>query len=143
MFRAIRKKRNEISAEDARALLQEARTGILAVNGDGGYPYAVPVNYHYDAEAQKIVFHGSRVGHKADALKKCDRVCFTVFGPEVVKEEAWAPFVKSVVVFGRCRPIADPAAAETALRRFAMKYYPTIEEVDAIEWIEAIPEPEA
>ena len=35
-------------------LKQEVR-GVLAVNGDGGYPYALPINYYFDEEtAQKI-----------------------------------------------------------------------------------------
>ena len=45
MFRTIRKKKNEISLEAAKELLRSARRGVLAVNGDNGYPYAIPVNY--------------------------------------------------------------------------------------------------
>ena len=130
MFRAIRKKRNEISIDDSKNLLAESRRGVLAVNGDDGYPYAVPINYYYDGEKGKIYFHGSRAGHKVDALNKCDRICFTVIGPETAEKEAWAPFVKSVVVFGRCRQIEDPATAEECLRKFAMKYYPDEESVN-------------
>ena len=124
MFRAIRRKQKEIGQEAARRLLQCARRGVLAVNGDDGYPYAVPVNYLYDAEAGEIYFHGARVGHKADAVRANDKVCFTVYGNETVKEEAWAPFVQSVVVFGRCRLLMDGPEAMALLKRFAMKYYP-------------------
>lgn len=124
MFRSIRKKSNEISIDETKKLLLEARIGVLAVNGDEGYPYAIPVNYYYDDENQKIYFHGSRIGHKVDSLKKCDKVSFTVIGPEVVKDEQWAPYVKSAVVFGRCHLMEDASVAETRLRQFAMKYYP-------------------
>ena len=130
MFRPIRKKSNEISIGEAKKLLAEARRGVLALNGDEGYPYAIPVNYFYDEENGMIYFHGSRVGHKVDALKKCDKVCFTVTGTEVVKAEKWAPFVRSVVVFGRCRLTEDPSAAAERLKRFAMKYYPDEETAD-------------
>ena len=129
MFRQIRKKKNEIGIDEAKKLLAEARRGILAVNGDEGYPYAIPVNYYYDDAEQKIFFHGSRVGHKVDSIKKCDKVCFTVCGPEMVKEESWAPFVRSVVIFGRCHLVENPALAETMLRQFALKYYPNEEMV--------------
>lgn len=124
MFRSIRKKSNEISIDETKKLLLEARIGVLAVNGDEGYPYAIPVNYYYDEENQKIYFHGSRIGHKVDSLKKCDKVSFTVIGSEVVKDEQWAPYVKSAVVFGRCHLMEDASVAETRLRQFAMKYYP-------------------
>jgi len=50
MFRTIRKKKNEIDINAAEALLQCSRRGILAVNGDDGYPYAIPINYFYDRE---------------------------------------------------------------------------------------------
>lgn len=130
MFRPIRKKKNEMTEEEAKELLRASRRGVLAVNGDDGYPYAIPINYFYDGENEKIYFHGSRVGHKADSLEKCDKVCFTVVGNETVKAEAWAPYVKSAVVFGRCHTIEDREEALTALKRFAMKYYPDEQTAD-------------
>ena len=130
MFRQIRRKKNEISVEEAKELLCSSRMGILAVNGDDGYPYAVPINYYYDETDNKIYFHGSRVGHKVDAIKNCDRICFTVTGKETVKQESWAPFVKSTVVFGRCHLIDDRERALKILKRFAMKYYPDEQTAD-------------
>ena len=79
MFREIRKKKNEINIVMAKLLLESSRRGVLAVNGDDGYPYAIPINYVYDGEAQRICFHGAKIGHKVDALRACDKVCFTVF----------------------------------------------------------------
>lgn len=60
MFRPIRKKKNEIDINTAELLLECSRRGILAVNGDDGYPYAIPVNYLYDRDSRKIYFHGAR-----------------------------------------------------------------------------------
>lgn len=131
MFREIRKKKNKIEDLAAEELLQGSRRGVLAVNGDDGYPYAVPVNYFYDRENQRIYFHGARAGHKVDALRACDKVCFTVYGNEMIKEEDWAPFMQSVVVFGRCHLIESGCEkAMEMLKRFAMKYYPNEELVD-------------
>lgn len=124
------KKKNEISIENAAKLLKEGRRGVLAVNGDDNYPYAIPINFYYDESDGKIYFHGSKVGHKVDALKNCDKVCFTVLGNETVKEEAWAPYVQSAVVFGRCKLINEPAVAAAKLKQFAMKYYPDEETAD-------------
>lgn len=130
MFRTIRKKKNEISIEASKNLLHNARRGVLAVNGENGYPYAIPVNYLYDEENQRIYFHGSRVGYKVDAIKSCDKICFTVFGNETIKKEAWAPFLQSVVIFGRCRLIEDPSMAMELLKRFARKFYPNEHMID-------------
>ena len=124
MFRPIRKKKNDIGVEAAEQLLLHCRRGVLAMNGVEGYPYAVPINYVYDKEAQKIYFHGARAGHKVEALRACDKVCFTVYGNETVKEEAWAPFVQGAVVFGRCHLVSPGERAIALLKKFAMKYYP-------------------
>lgn len=130
MFRPIRKKKNEIDTKAIKALLQFSRRGILAVNGDNGYPYAIPVNYLYDEETKKIYFHGARAGHKVDALKSCDKVCFTVYGNETIKEESWAPYMQSVVIFGRCHLMEACAETTEILKKFALKYYPNEQLVD-------------
>ena len=125
MFREMRRKEKEISIDMAKQLLESSRRGVLAVNGDDGYPYAIPINYIYDEEAQKIYFHGAKAGHKADALRACDKVCFTVYGNETVRTESWAPFMQSVVVFGRCHLMDAGSEATQRLKQFAMKYYPS------------------
>ncbi len=131
MFRTIRRKKKELGTDAAKTLLLSGRRGVLAVNGDDGYPYAIPINYIYDADAQKIFFHGAREGHKADALRTCDKVCFTVYGNETVREETWAPYWQSVVVFGRCHPVEAGERATALLKKLAMKYYPDEQLVDA------------
>lgn len=130
MFRKIRKKKNELDMIAAEKLLLDSRRGVLAMNGDEGYPYAIPINYVYDKNNRKIYFHGARVGHKIDALRACDKVCFTVYGNETIKEEAWAPFMQSTVVFGRCHLMKNGEKAMALLKSFAMKYYPNEQMAD-------------
>ena len=115
MFRPMRRASRAIPEEAAKHLLQQSRRGVLAVNGDNGYPFAIPVNYYYDQEHDKIYFHGAKSGQKVDALKQNDKVCFTVYGNEH---------------FGRCHLIDDAAATEARVRELGMKYYPGKEEVE-------------
>ena len=75
MFRPMRRASRAIPEEAAKHLLQQSRRGVLAVNGDNGYPFAIPVNYYYDQEHDKIYFHGAKSGQKVDALKQNDKVC--------------------------------------------------------------------
>ena len=124
MFRAMRRAKREISLEETKQLLRESRRGVLAMNGDDGYPYAIPINYLYDEARQQILFHSAREGQKAEALERCNKVCFTVYGNERILKEAWAPYVQSAVVFGKCRIIEDAAQKKALLKRFAMKYFP-------------------
>lgn len=130
MFRPMRRANRAIPEEAAKQLLEQSRRGVLAVNGDGGYPFAIPVNYFYDRENEKIFFHGAKTGQKVDALKKSDKVCFTVYGSEHFEPGDWAPYMQSTVVFGRCRLIEDAAATEAKVRALAAKYYPSAEEID-------------
>ena len=131
MFRPLRRQKRAITEEEAKELLLREKRGVLAVNGDDGYPFAIPIDYYYDREQEKIFFHGAKVGHKVDSLKKSDKVCFTVYGNEHYEEGEWAPYVQSTVVFGRCRLIDDAAETEERVRELARKYYPSEEEIDA------------
>ena len=124
MFRPIRRKKNEMEISAVRQLLRSSRRGVLAVNGDNGYPYAVPINYVYDPDSNCIYFHGAKAGHKVDAITACDKVCFTVYGNECVRETPWAPYLQSAVVFGRCRLLPPGPDADKRLRQLAAKYYP-------------------
>ncbi len=130
MFRTIRKKKNEIGKDEIRELLHCSRRGVLAVNGDSGYPYAMPINYFYDENTNKIIFHGAKAGHKVDSLKTCDKICFTVYGNETIREKTWAPYLQSVIIFGRCHLVKDDETAMELLKQFAMKYYPSENMVD-------------
>ena len=47
MFREMRRKKQQIPDNEAIAILENGKTGILAVNGDSGYPYTVPLNYMF------------------------------------------------------------------------------------------------
>lgn len=130
MFRPVRRKNREISIEVAKDLLRTSRRGVLAVNGDNGYPYALPLNYLHDEDSNTIIFHGARAGHKLDSIKACDKVCFTVYGNETIKEEAWAPYVQSTIVYGRCHLVDDQERAMEILRNLARKYYPSEDIID-------------
>lgn len=45
MFRAMRRKKQLLSLEETTAVLNRGTSGVLALSGDGGYPYAVPISY--------------------------------------------------------------------------------------------------
>ena len=130
-FRPMRRKSRAISDDEARDLLLVEKRGVLAVNGDNGYPFALPLDYLYCPSENRIYFHGARQGHKVDALAKSDKVCFTVFGDERLAPDDWAPYVRSTVAFGRCHLVNDPELTLEKIRELARKYYPSEDEVEA------------
>ncbi|MBP5603962.1 MAG: pyridoxamine 5'-phosphate oxidase family protein, partial [Ruminiclostridium sp.] len=103
-------------------ILDEEKRAVLSVNGDDGYPYAVPINFWYDSEADKIYFHCAKSGHKLDAMTRDDKVCFTVYNTGYQKED-WSYYVTSVIVFGRARVMTDEAVMREKIRKFGLKYY--------------------
>ncbi len=130
MFRPIRRTKNEISVEDAKALLRNNRRAAFSVNGDDGYPYTIPVNFYYDEDDNRIYFHSAIKGHKIDSIKANDKVCLTTWNDGYLEEGDWAFHVSSCVVFGRARLIEDRKITEDKVRKFARKYYPSAEEVE-------------
>ena len=47
MFREMRRKKQELSKEECIDILQTAKTAVLGVVGDNGYPYTLPINFVY------------------------------------------------------------------------------------------------
>lgn len=129
-FREMRRKKNQISTEEAKALLRNNKRAAFSVNGDNGYPYTVPVDFYYDEDENRIYFHSARAGHKIDSVRANDKVCFTTWDDGYLEEGDWAYYVSSCVVFGRAVLIEDRKLTEEKVRRFALKYYPSAEEVE-------------
>ena len=130
MFRQIRRKEKQLDIDTVKSILLQQRRGIISVLGDNDYPYGVPINYYYDQQENKIYFHGSSKGHKAESISHNDKVCFTVLGNEITKDEAWAPYMQSVIIFGRCKLIDNKDDVIRLVRKFASKYYPNKEMIE-------------
>lgn len=120
MFRKMRRHGQELSREESIAILEKGKTGIMAVLGDMGYPYTVPLNYNYADNT--IYFHCAREGHKLDAMRGCEKVSFCVIERDDVIAETLSTDFRSVVAFGRARELKDRAEVIAVLRRFTEKY---------------------
>ncbi len=129
MFREMRRFKQQLSEEECKKILSEERRGVLSVNGDDGYPYTVPINFYYNEENGTILFHGAKVGHKIDAIRRNDKVCFTTWDQGYQKED-WSYYVKSVIVFGRAVIVEDSAEVYEEAMKFGAKYMPTQEELE-------------
>lgn len=127
MFREMRRFKQS-RPDRIEEVLREAKRGVLAVNGDDGYPYAVPVNFVY--VGGKIYIHGTAVGHKAESIAACDKVCFTAWRDDYRKKGDWSMYVTSVVAFCRAKLVEDRQEVLAKIAVLAEKYYPTREEID-------------
>ena len=118
----MRRMKQAVSREDCIRLLKSETRGVLSMLGDGGYPYGVPINHYYDEETGRLYFHGGRIGHRVDAVKACDKVCYTVFDKGFLKEGDWALNVTSVIIFGRISAVTDEARAIDLCRRLSHRF---------------------
>ncbi len=74
MFREMRRKRQQLTESECAEILRRNTSGVLAVLGENGYPYAVPLSYIYDENA--LYFHCAKSGHRLDAIKSCEKLSF-------------------------------------------------------------------
>ena len=103
MFRDLTRKKQQLTDEECKEILNQEVRGVLAVNGDDGYPYALPINYYYDEKNNKIYFHSGKTGYKIESIVKSDKVSFCVYDKGYHKDGHWSLNIKSVIVFGRLR----------------------------------------
>ncbi len=122
MFREMRRKKQLLSHEEAVAILEKGSSGVLAVSGDDGYPYAVPLSYLYKDNV--IYFHCAKVGHKIDAIRKEPKVSFCVIDQDQVVPDEYTTYFRSVIAFGKAYVIEDEEEKMQAIRVLAEKYSP-------------------
>lgn len=131
MFRDMRRKRQLLPMEECVAILEKMTSGVLALNDDSGYPYAVPLSYVY--ADHKLYFHSALKGHKIELLEKNQRVSFCVIEQDLVVPEEFTTYFRSVIAFGQARFLTDETEKRAALHRLGEKYSPGDREALAAE----------
>lgn len=121
-FRPMRRHRQQLSREECECILERCTSGVLALTGDGGYPYAVPLSYVYADGA--IIFHSAVEGHKVDAVKRDGRCSFCVIDQDEIKPAEFTTHFRSVIAFGRIRILEDADEKMQALRLLGRRYSP-------------------
>lgn len=121
MFHEMRRKRQELSVEEAIAILERNDHGVLALQGEEAYPYAVPVNHLY--YQGKLYFHGTKQGgHRLEVLRQNAYLSYCVIDhAELVPEEVTAYF-RSVILFGRARLLETKEEQMAILQALGERY---------------------
>ena len=120
MFRQMRRFKQQLSENECKEILNKSKSGVLAVIGDDGYPYAVPLSYVY--LNNKIYFHSAKEGHKIDALAKNNKVSFCVVTKDDVVPEELTTYFKSVIIFGKAKKLEGDELRNAAIQ-LGLKYY--------------------
>ncbi|MDE6273371.1 MAG: pyridoxamine 5'-phosphate oxidase family protein [Muribaculaceae bacterium] len=127
----MRRQRQQLPDDESRQILANGKECVIAVDGDDGYPYAVPLNYVYDGEY--IYLHSASQGHKIDALKRNSKLSLCVIDKADIVPEEFTTYFKSVIVFGKARFIEDEDEKIEALRKLSEKYSKGIDPSDEIK----------
>ncbi|MBP1550396.1 MAG: pyridoxamine 5'-phosphate oxidase family protein [Oscillospiraceae bacterium] len=125
MFREMRRFKQALTKEKCEKILRKCTSGTLALSGDNGYPYAVPLSYFYDDG--KIYFHCAKMGHKIDAVKNCSKASFCVIEHDGVIPEKFTTAYRSVIAFGQIRIIDNPEEMRRAITMLSDKYSPNMD----------------
>lgn len=120
MFREMRRNKQILPEEQVNAVLERNTNGVLGVNGDDGYPYAVPLSYvFYNG---KIYFHSSKNGHKIESIEKDSKVTFTVIDEDTIVSSEYTTYFRSVIAFGKAYIVDCQEERLEAFRALAYKY---------------------
>ena len=122
----MRRNRQQLSKEECEGILNQCTSGVLALTGDGGYPYAVPLSYVYSDGA--IIFHSAVQGHKVDAIKRDSRCSFCVIEQDEIKPAELTTYFRSVIVFGHISIVENEAEKVQLLRLLGRRYSPDNED---------------
>lgn len=122
MFRPMRRFKQELSKSDCEAILYSGKDGVLALSGDDGYPYVVPLNYVYYNGC--VYFHCALSGHKIDAIKNNDKASFCVIDKRDIIQEKYTTFFRSVILFGKICEVTDENEKIECTKVIAEKYSP-------------------
>lgn len=123
MFREMRRKRQLLDEKEDIEILKKGTAGVLALSGDEGYPYAVPISYVYSDS--KLYFHSAVSGHKIDAIKNSNKASFCVIDQDCIVPEEYTTYYRSVIAFGRIRILEEESEKRAAIELLAKKYHPS------------------
>lgn len=127
MFREMRRNKQQLSTEESIEILKRNSSGVLAVFGDNGYPYAVPLSYIYHDNT--IFFHGASTGHKLDAIHQNEKFSFCVIDKDDVIPEKLTTAYRSVIAFGRAHILNEENEIRVAAQMLGQKYSPGLDEM--------------
>ena len=124
MHRQMRRIKQQLSQEAAVQVMREATSGVLALEGDDGYPYAVPISHVWSDECLggegefigRIYFHSAREGYKIDSIMDSEKASFAVVVRDEIVPDEYTTYFKSAIATGRVHVLEDDEERLRGLR---------------------------
>lgn len=125
MFPEMRRKAQQLPPAETEGILRAGSSGVLALAGEDGYPYALPLSYVY--HEGRLYFHCAPAGHKLDAIARCPKASFCVIAQDDVVPERYTTRYRSVIAFGSIRRLTAEREIIRALDILGRKYAPGLD----------------
>ena len=122
MFRKMRRVGQDLPAEVIEKVLTESTSGVLALQGDDDYPYAVPLSHVY--HDGKLYFHCAHEGHKIDAINRNPKASYCVVWQDKIVAEEYTTYFQSIIAFGKIHFVTDPEEKMQAAMALVEKFSP-------------------
>ena len=122
MFHTMRRSGQKLSPQEIIAIFERNTAGVLALMGENGYPYALPMSYVYIDNG--IYFHSATEGHKLDCIAHNNQASFCVIDQDEVKPEEFNTYYRSAIAFGKMRVVQDEQEKRAAITLLSEKYSP-------------------
>ena len=121
-MREMRRFKQALTPQECAAVLERNTAGVLALTGDGGCPYAVPLSYVWlDG---RVYFHFALAGHKLDAIARNPKGSFCVIGQDQVVPAEYTSYFRSVIAFGTLRVLEDAGEIRRVIQVLSDRYAP-------------------
>ena len=128
--REMRRSHQELTSDDTLEILKTGKVAVVAVSGDNGYPYAVPVNYVYDSG--NIYFHSAPQGHKIDAIARNSKCSVCIVDKDGIIPAEFTSYFRSVIAFGIAEVVSDTGIKIEVIKRLCEKYCPGFDPAEEI-----------
>lgn len=119
---SVRRQDRLLDKTRATELLMQAEWGVMSVC-DNGQPYAVPVNFVWNAE-NAIYIHCAPEGRKIEAIKGNGRVSFCIVGHTNVLSDKFTTEYESLIIQGNASVVLSDKERTQALEMLLDKYSP-------------------
>ncbi len=105
MERKMRRFKQQLTEAESVEILKASTSGVLALCGNDGQPYGVPLSHVY--HEGKLYFHSALMGHKVDLIAENSNASFTVIAQDEIHPERYTTYFRSVIAFGMVRIVED------------------------------------
>ncbi len=131
-MRTMRRFKQILSEEDCLEILERGTHGVMAIMADDDYPYAVPINYYYNPELNRIYFHGANKGMRWDYMMEQPKVSFCVVDMDQNDPENYSTNFRSAICYGNARVVTEEEEYYKALTDLTTKFVKGVHNAEEI-----------